>query len=169
MKLLTTNNCSKKQNKLERWVPVIFLLFTFSPTFNPVLANPVSASETVQQKIFGSDSCKKVKIKVNNNVKKNGIGVPITVTRVDFFSKSEGRFIQENIKNTKVPANAQQYKVGKGTESIQYAENDLITLAKIHFKAKIHKKWHKFTVIDNIPDSRCVAGKTYNVTASGNL
>lgn len=119
--------------------------------------------------LFRRDACTGVTFKVENEVTHKGKSIPITVTKMTLYSQSEGRGITENIKNTEVPAKASQYKVGKGTESIQNAENDLITKITTHFKVKIYGKTHRFTATDDIRNQRCVAGKTYNVTVKGNI
>lgn len=118
---------------------------------------------------FGN-ACKNVNFSVDNN---NDYGV--AVTRFEFWSESEGRWLGDDFKNIVVPGGAKDFAVRRG-ENIEHAENDRITQIRVHYEyeyvtresaGEIPPKVYtaKLTSTDTtIINPVCVAGRWYKAT-----
>jgi hypothetical protein len=105
--------------------------------------------------LFGDDACRNVILAVDNN-----FGQLIRVRRFELFSASEGRWLNEGVRNIDVPRGAQNFVV-EPNEDIEYAENDRITQIRVTFDAG----GDELQRIDNtISDPVCVAGRRYRVS-----
>lgn len=116
---------------------------------------------------FGN-ACKNVNFSVDNNYDKG-----VTVTKVELWSESEGRWLSDDFKNVPVPKGAKDFVVRKG-ENVEHAENDRITKIRYHYQYEqwgpmgeipIRKDTIKHTSTDtSITDPICVAGRWYKGT-----
>ncbi len=118
---------------------------------------------------FGN-ACKNVNLSVDNE---NDYGVK--VTRFEFWSASEGRWLGDDFNNIDVPGSARDFVVRRG-ENIEHAENDRITQIRVHYEYsyvsregsfEIPPKVYtaKLTSTDTtITDPVCVADRWYKAT-----
>ena len=116
---------------------------------------------------FGN-ACKNVNFSVDNNYDRG-----VTITKVELWSQSEGRWLKNDFKNVDVPKGARDFVVYKG-ENVEYAENDRITKIRYHYQYEvwgpmgeipIRKDTVKLTSTDtSIVDPICVAGRWYKGT-----
>jgi hypothetical protein len=116
---------------------------------------------------FGN-ACKNVNFSVDNNYDR-----PVTVTKVELWSQSEGRWLSDDFKNVLVPKGARDFVVRKG-ENVEHAENDRITKIRYHYQYEewgpmgeipMRKDTIKYTSTDDsIADPVCGAGRWYKGT-----
>ncbi|MCM1981431.1 hypothetical protein [Lyngbya confervoides] len=137
-------------------------LVSFAALFSPILL-PNSPA----QALLGSDACKNVTFRVDNNY-----GLPITVERFELWSVQEGRWLNENFQDVVVPAGAQAFTVRTG-ESVEYGEDDDITQIRVHFRVfedvsnDAPAQWYDRSRIDSdIANPTCVANKIYRATVN---
>lgn len=129
------------------------------------IAALVSATGTAHA--FGN-ACKNVKFSVDNNYERG-----VTVTKVELWSESEGRWLSDDFKDIVVPKGAKDFVVRK-SENVEHAENDRITKIRYHYKYEvwgpmgeipIRKDTVRYTSTDtSIADPICVAGRWYKGT-----
>ena len=114
---------------------------------------------------FGN-ACKNVNFSVDNNFNRG-----VTVTSVELWSQSEGRWLSNGFKDVFVPLGAKDFVVRKG-ENVEYAENDRITKIKYHYQYDFasageskHLETAYFTSTDSsVADPVCVADRWYKGT-----
>lgn len=124
---------------------------------------------------FGN-ACRNVSFTVDNNFTANADDdaaieqVAITVERVELWSQSEGRWLNEGIPDVTVPAGRQEFLIRAG-ETVEYAENDSITQMRVHFNYLVDgnsdaapRRVHTSRTDSNIAVPKCTAGKTYHAT-----
>ncbi len=117
---------------------------------------------------FGN-ACKNVNFSVDNNFTQGVSSGGVTVTSVELWSQSEGRWLWNDFKNVFVPAGAKDFVVKNG-EDVQYAENDRITAIKYYYKYEVDagggktKTVHASSTDSSIADPVCVAGRWYKGT-----
>jgi hypothetical protein len=117
-------------------------------------------AEVDQAAIFGSDACKNTDIKITNNFEVSGSARKIKVLSVEYYSASEGRWLSEDLANTDISAGSSHWWYD---EDLQYAENDLITKFKVHFKYdEFDGDWSdEQTHTDDTTDKDCYAGTNF--------
>jgi hypothetical protein len=76
---------------------------------------------------FGN-ACKNVNFSVDNEN-----DYPVTVTRFELYSASEGRWLSDDFKNIVIPGGAKDFAVRRG-ENVEHAENDRITEIRVHYR-----------------------------------
>jgi hypothetical protein len=113
---------------------------------------------------FGN-ACKNVNFSVDSNFTQ---GDGVTVTSVELWSQSEGRWLYNDFKNVFVPNGARDFVVRKG-ENVEYAENDRITAIKYNYKYDQliegkSKTVHASSTDPSITDQVCVADRWYKGT-----
>jgi len=109
--------------------------------------------------ILGSDACRNVTFTVNNHNTR-----PIEVLRFELHSVDEGRWLNENFRNVRVPANTNNFVV-RFNETVEYAEGDDIDEIRVHFRIRINGHWVERVALDtDIDDHKCVADRRYNAT-----
>lgn len=120
-------------------------------------------AEVDEAAIFGSDACKNTDIEIDNNYTLSGSARRIKVLKIEYYSASEARWLTENLADTEIAAGSDEWFFN---EDLQYAENDLITQFKIHFKyVEFDGDWSDTVVqTDNTPDVTCRAGTNFHLT-----
>jgi hypothetical protein len=108
---------------------------------------------------FGN-ACKNVTFKVTNN-----FAVGVTVTRVDLWSQSEGRWLQDDFKNSFVKAGGKEVVVREG-EDVEHGENDLIGMMKVFYNWTDERgtEQHSYDVTQFIPLKVCHAYTVFTAT-----
>jgi hypothetical protein len=113
------------------------------------------------------DACKDVNFSVDNDYDKG-----VTVTKVELYSESEGRWLSNNIPNIFVPKGAKDFVLYKG-ENIEYGENDRITQMKVHYQYDVlvdngngggndhYQHIYHCSTDKSIADQICVANRWY--------
>lgn len=121
---------------------------------------PLEAEEAA---IFGSDACRNVDIEIDNDYVVSGSAVVIKVLKVEYYSASEAKWYTENLADDEVATTGLTTWTN---EDLQYAENDLLTQFKIHFKYKEFDGDWSDTVVktDNIADKTCLANSVFRLT-----
>lgn len=107
--------------------------------------------------LFGDDACRNVVLSVDNN-----FGQDIRVRRIELFSASEGRWLNEDFRDIDVPRGAQNFVV-EPNEDVEYGENDRITQIRVHFTAG----GANFERLDtNVTSPICTEGRRYRATVN---
>lgn len=111
--------------------------------------------------LLGSDACRRVRFTVNNeNVSE------IIVQRFELFSVDEGRWLNEDFRNVRVPAGERGFLV-QDSETVEYAEGDDISQIRVHFRIQRDGRWRNAVWVDpDIANRKCVAERTYNATVA---
>jgi len=115
------------------------------------------------------NACKNVYFSVDNEN-----DYTVTVTKIDLWSQSEGRWLKNNIKDVAVPSGARDFVVRKG-EKVENGENDRITKIKVHYKYEYiyPSGWEVSTAVETVKrsstdttiiDPICVADRWYKAT-----
>jgi hypothetical protein len=134
-----------------------------------LLAAVALAAAAPDAHAFG-DACKSVNLSVDNE---NDYGV--VVTNFEFWSQSEGRWLNEQFSNISVPGGAKDFVVARN-QNIEHAENDKITQIRVHYEYQwvsresaneIPPKIDTAKLISTdttITDPVCLAGRWYKAT-----
>ena len=135
----------------------------------PVLAGVMLMLIASNAHAFGN-ACKNVNLSVDNE---NDYGV--LVTRFEFWSASEGRWLGDDFRNITVPGGAKDFVVRRG-ENLEKMENDRVSQIRVHYEYDYVSRegsWEippkvetaKLTSTDTtITDPVCVAGRWYKAT-----
>jgi hypothetical protein len=120
---------------------------------------------TASQAYAFGNACKNVNFSVDNNFT---AADGVTVTGVDLWSQSEGRWLYNDFKNVYVPFGKRDFVVRKG-ENVEYAENDRITAIRYYYKYEQliegkSKTVHATSTDTSIVDQVCVADRWYKGT-----
>ena len=90
-----------------------------------LLAAVALAAAAPDAHAFG-DACKNVNLSVENDY-------GVVVTNFEFWSQSEGRWLNEQFSNISVPGGAKDFVVARN-QNIEHAENDKITQIRVHYE-----------------------------------
>ena len=122
--------------------------------------------ETAQQDsaLFNSDACKNTNIYISNWVIKAGTARTIKVTKVKYYSASEGRWYTEGLTNETINYGWRRVWYD---EDLQHAENDLITKWRVYYRYReTDGDWSDETsYLDDTPDDICRANDNYYMDA----
>lgn len=132
---------------------------------------PVDESLPVDEQsaeLFGSDACKDVDLHVyNDGLEYNGRFRKMRITKLEYYSATDGKWRTENVPNVVVPYNSY---VSHRDRNLQYADNDRITMWRVHFDlANGSGGWiSNFETLYGIPSGsvkRCKDGDQFHIHA----
>lgn len=115
---------------------------------------------TTAQGLFGADACKNVGIHIRNSSTRNGINTAINVQHAEYFSASEGRWLNENLGDLILDFGV----TGNWTRDLEHTENDLITQWRVYYQYVHDGGWSSqvFQTID-VPDATCIANADFSM------
>jgi hypothetical protein len=116
---------------------------------------------TTAQSLLGADACHDVGIHIKNSRTRNGINTAIKVQHAEYFSASEGKWLNENLGDLILDFGI----TGNWTRDLEHTENDLVTQWKVYYQFIDNGSWSSqvFQVIDTT-DATCIANMDFNMT-----
>lgn len=116
---------------------------------------------TTAQSLFGSDACHDVGIHITNSRTRNGINTAIKVQHAEYFSASEGQWLNENLGDLILDFGV----TGNWTRDLEHTENDLVTQWKVYYQFIDNGSWSSqvFQTIDT-PNATCIANTDFRMT-----
>jgi len=129
------------------------------PSSESAPADDQVASAT--QSLFGSDACRNVGIHITNSRTRNGINTAINVQHAEYYSASEGKWLNENLGDLILDFGT----TGNWTRDLEGTENDLVTQWKVYYQFIDNGSWSSqvFQVIDTT-NATCIANMDFNMT-----
>lgn len=128
----------------------------------------VAASIALASTSAVADSkCKSVDIKVTNQYEDRGTPVKIKVTKVNYRDKEDGKWRDNDLKNTEINAGSMK----KIDETLEYVGNEEVPKMQVQFQYKnsdgswSNKVWSNVTT--GLGGSNCIKDKDYNITVTG--
>ena len=116
---------------------------------------------TTTQGLFGSDACRDVGIHILNSRTRNGVNTAINVQHAEYYSASEGKWLNENLGDLILDFGRQ----GNWTRDLEHTENDLVTQWRVYYQFIDNGSWSSqvFQTIDT-PNATCIANMDFNMT-----
>lgn len=116
---------------------------------------------TTTQGLLGSDACRDVGIHILNSRTRNGVNTAINVQHAEYFSASEGKWLNENLGDLMLDFGRQ----GNWTRDLEHTENDLVTQWRVYYQFIDNGSWSSqvFQTIDT-PNANCIANMDFNMT-----
>jgi hypothetical protein len=113
------------------------------------------------QGLFGADACRDAGIHIKNSRTRNGINTAINVQHAEYFSASEGKWLNENLGDLILDFGV----TGNWTRDLEHTENDLVTQWRVYYQFIDNGSWSSqvFQTIDT-PNATCLANTDFSMT-----